>query len=1539
MSEEDTSGKLQIFRYFALLLSNQDNSRLFSNSVIAISFLQNIGLTLQNSMSLIRVTTREPLVFIISQIANMMTISFWVRLIGAYNFLPYFRILVNLAIFSFFILLVIVYRKVQKAKNFTRLKRLNITGLPLLKKLHTLLVPILIQYILEMLLPTVICKEFIPEFYKKNTNAYECKSPLNILYIFIAISWIQALVCIFYTGFIAYLGFDETISRNNKLGKRNNQLDFWVMFGKIYLVTWNIFVIPSKFMFGIYFVSYLIISIHEISLAIQHVFFDFKMYRFFLTFFFFEKGVFLSFSIMNMLGFKLFDYNLAVVVLIFVLIFMARFASNMAYRVAINFKSTEDKKGEGYDKLMGLCGYLSCYERILINYPRIVKEGVAETSTIEFFNGLIGILKRHLQECTKVNCFCRAKNKLPNPCDNTYTDLSNRDDIIFNSTMLKHFVKSLLETPLKMVPSNASLRLSLIDHLFKNMEHIHLTVVHLNLVYKHVKSLQKRYRIFKIKDALMLYLERKNQNVYNISWMSNFNIEAISKLEQNYYNLKDTISSFSEKYIEFLDLILTSVKTDLNKIEACHHTLLEMEEKIETIYEEISDNPKSMKLYSMYKREILDDQETALEIEKKMEKLLEKIKISKQEEKLFYEVNLMLDDDTALIEIGALTENMGYIIKTNPGAEKLTGYTMNELRTMNVEELMPEPIAKHHSGFLSNFYKTGISNFLYREQETFMRRKDGYILPVSLLVKPMFDPIKNDYHYISYLQSRVTSFDYIMVSDLGRMIGLTKGFTEYLGWLPRDFEKNDIYIQNIIPELFDMFSSIHLMTAQKSDRIDYRELVNNLKLKVENSGFFRCKLYNNKLPLSPFPNQSELNSSIIGKMTDEEIDQLYYKKKKDVYRVCNNMNTKHDLEFLIDPYKIGSKNTVYILKIRNYISMNEQGHKPIRSYFCKKYCRLIIFYMKFVRLLKKVRARKRAELAKNMKKAIIAKKAVSFEKKRRGSYRHDSAKNIEHINFMLATGVVQAVHNPNQKNKHQKIKRKRTRQGISYQGGGTDSDSEREKSKEESFRRKEMLKELQEGSVNSASSVRGTNMRINIKNSINSPYQPTSFRLLKIFSLFLIVITFVATQLLLIYQTIYYKRLRKSLLTQSLLFDYENKIQKITHLNMYLFLVDRKYHVVGEETQFKLRNETEANLRTEINASISVLRELKEHRLYLNQKFNGQSLSTYLSHHNTFNFSAKKENLNIGFLLSTMQTIRASYDLLSQPSYLEGKSLVLFSELFSNIKTMTNTIYMNMMVDPYNSFISNFRFVVMLILTSLIINTLNGVAIIRSLYNSLKYLDNVFQLVTTIPHFELSSLREVVASPLSEDDEDMLKKKNPRMRNNNAKEMGGVGEKYYSKDYTKIKKPMWRLSCSIFVSIFILSGFYLLSLYALGFFGGEVETLLRLKKMIFQAQMEFYSLDFEMRNHVYRDFLSYSGDDSIHTILERSSELRHNSYEIDKAISGLNDRELRDELFGLTDVSICDELTDSNYFGFECEKIRSKVLQRGKKNKLRLSLN
>ena len=42
-----------------------------------------------------------------------MTLRYWIKLVDAWDFFPYFRIIVNVLIFSFFMLFAIVFQKMR----------------------------------------------------------------------------------------------------------------------------------------------------------------------------------------------------------------------------------------------------------------------------------------------------------------------------------------------------------------------------------------------------------------------------------------------------------------------------------------------------------------------------------------------------------------------------------------------------------------------------------------------------------------------------------------------------------------------------------------------------------------------------------------------------------------------------------------------------------------------------------------------------------------------------------------------------------------------------------------------------------------------------------------------------------------------------------------------------------------------------------------------------------------------------------------------------------------------------------------------------------------------------------------------------------------------------------------------------------------------------------------------------------------------------------------------------------------------------------
>lgn len=80
-------------------------------------------------------------------------------------------------------------------------------------------------------------------------------------------------------------------------------------------------------------------------------------------------------------------------------------------------------------------------------------------------------------------------------------------------------------------------------------------------------------------------------------------------------------------------------------------------------------------------------------------------------------------------------DSRGIVLKFNPAAEVIFGYTAAEVIGNNVSILMPERIARSHDGFLSAYRRTGIRRVIGYDRQVHGRHKSGELFPVQLSIK------------------------------------------------------------------------------------------------------------------------------------------------------------------------------------------------------------------------------------------------------------------------------------------------------------------------------------------------------------------------------------------------------------------------------------------------------------------------------------------------------------------------------------------------------------------------------------------------------------------------------------------------------------------------------------------------------------------------------------------------------------------------------------------------------------------------------------
>jgi PAS domain S-box-containing protein len=92
--------------------------------------------------------------------------------------------------------------------------------------------------------------------------------------------------------------------------------------------------------------------------------------------------------------------------------------------------------------------------------------------------------------------------------------------------------------------------------------------------------------------------------------------------------------------------------------------------------------------------------------------------------------------DTA-VEAIILIDARGIIKSVNPAAQRIFGYTPDELRGQNVKLLMPEPWGGEHDGYIARYLATGERRIIGIGREVTGRRKDGTCFPLDLAVSEM----------------------------------------------------------------------------------------------------------------------------------------------------------------------------------------------------------------------------------------------------------------------------------------------------------------------------------------------------------------------------------------------------------------------------------------------------------------------------------------------------------------------------------------------------------------------------------------------------------------------------------------------------------------------------------------------------------------------------------------------------------------------------------------------------------------------------------
>ncbi|QDU10024.1 PAS domain S-box protein [Gimesia aquarii] len=114
-----------------------------------------------------------------------------------------------------------------------------------------------------------------------------------------------------------------------------------------------------------------------------------------------------------------------------------------------------------------------------------------------------------------------------------------------------------------------------------------------------------------------------------------------------------------------------------------------------------------------------------------LKRILEKQSVSSELRQIQAQLKAIVE--TAIEGVVTIDHN-GLITSFNPAAEKMFGYSANEMINKNVSLLTPSPTREHHDEYIARYLETGESDIVGMRRELKACHRDGTIFPIELSV-------------------------------------------------------------------------------------------------------------------------------------------------------------------------------------------------------------------------------------------------------------------------------------------------------------------------------------------------------------------------------------------------------------------------------------------------------------------------------------------------------------------------------------------------------------------------------------------------------------------------------------------------------------------------------------------------------------------------------------------------------------------------------------------------------------------------------------
>ena len=371
-----------------------------------------------------------------------------------------------------------------------------------------------------------------------------------------------------------------------------------------------------------------------------------------------------------------------------------------------------------------------------------------------------------------------------------------------------------------------------------------------SFTYERLKNLIERSLIEKLKTENEPCFSLEDLNTSLFFKYDHYSTQFISEIEKDLsytFDFWKTLKQGKHSAFNYNKIFALTDKLRLTKIEVDNlfRKLYQINTGVNEIFE----------LYLSYVEIVNDDDLLKRELEnikRKSENTTDILNVN------YY--NILFNKDTGLLIASGNKGQEGVIIETNRAITEIFGYGKEEIKGLNVKELMPKILRKKHQGFIEKFYETGEKKFIdKRDITSYGRDKNGNIFIMKIMLK-IFPILNGNINFITMIIKE--KIDNIILTDsVFNVVGMSsKLYNKFGVYLKNIFEKYEVPFFVLCKKFVNFYKTIIKTQKKNSVLLKRKNVVEQSEdSKISNQGIFFTNQINN---INTFgQNQNEENKN------------------------------------------------------------------------------------------------------------------------------------------------------------------------------------------------------------------------------------------------------------------------------------------------------------------------------------------------------------------------------------------------------------------------------------------------------------------------------------------------------------------------------------------------------------------------------------------------------------------------------------------------------------------------------------------------------